>query len=864
MAKNLKLKIKNTQLAKAVKLTGLKSKLKKDAKEPAKKRTSTKKSPVEEVVEEKAPAQPIRRAKKRSDFAEKEEALVASDALEESGIEDSSGELVEVEATTASEQETETSAQATEELAVKEDADSQAFASSAEVESQQGEAPVAQEQKQQDSSEEEKASSETSTNPATETSSQKAETSQKETSQDSEASKKAPKPKAKGAAFANEEDSSSKGAKKGKVKEHKGFKTKQRTPLEAKPFDSRDRRGLRERRDDTPWRKRRSIKSKTKANEPVIQRPTKLSVRLPITLKDLASEMKLKASQLISKLFMQGQVLTLNDYLDDETAVQLLGHEFECEISIDTTEKERIQITDKSIREEIKEMDQKLLEARPPVIAFMGHVDHGKTSIIDRIRSSNRACGEAGAITQHIGAFRYFGDHGSVTILDTPGHEAFSAMRARGADVTDIVILVVAGDEGIRQQTLEAIQHARAADVPIVVALNKCDKPGFNAENVYRQLADNDLLPEAWGGSIITVNCSAQTGEGIPELLEMVMLQAEVMELNANPSCRARGSILESEMHKGLGCVATVLVQNGTLKKGDALVLGNLSGRVKTLRNDRDVEIDEAPPSTPVNITGLSGLPEAGEEFIVVSSEKEAKEIASARQEETQDSALKLQKRGVSIESLLQQAKASEKKVLNIILRADMQGSLEALKTALSRISSDKVEPNIIFSGAGEVSESDVHLAAASKAVIVGFHTQIESHAEALIKDMKIHVHLHDIIYHAVDNVKAMMSGMLDKLIEERDVGAAEVRATFKVSHLGVIAGCFVSEGLIKRNHRIRVLRADQEVWKGGIQSLKREKDDVREVAKGLECGILLDGFNGVQEGDVLQAFEVVEIAQEL
>lgn len=673
-----------------------------------------------------------------------------------------------------------------------------------------------------------------------------------------------PKTKTRGdeISLAGEEDETKKGAKAAKFKEFRDIKPARR-PDSQKSFDARDKHGLRESEDEArTWRKKRSVKPRY-VPEDVTIRPTSLKVRIPLSIKDLAAEMKLKSSQLIQKLFLQGVVATLNDLLEDETTIQLLGQEFGCEISIDTDEEDRLRITGKSIKEEINSVEPTELRIRPPVVAFMGHVDHGKTSLIDAIRKSNRAAGEAGAITQHIGAFRCSTPVGDIAILDTPGHEAFSSMRARGADVTDIVVLVIAGDEGIRQQTIEAIQHAKQANVTIVVALNKCDKPNFNAENVYRQLADQDLLPESWGGQIITVNCSAVTGAGVQQLLEMLALQAEVLELKANPSSRARGTVLESEMHKGLGAVATVLVQNGTLRVNDALVFGDLWCRVKTMRDEYSRELSEAGPSTPVEITGLSGLPEAGQEFIVVKSEREAREIAEARRQGTKQFALQ-QKKKISMENLLQQAAEVSKKVLNIVLRADMQGSLEALTTALGKIKSNKAELNIIFAGVGEVTESDVQLAAASKAVIIGFHTAIESHADTLVKQYGVQVKLHDIIYHAIDDVKALMVVLLDKIALETDKGKAEVKALFKSSQLGIIAGCLVTEGSISRNHQIRVKRNNEVIWKGPVGSLKRVKEDVREVQKGLECGILLNGFSDLKEGDVLESYEITYITQEL
>lgn len=670
------------------------------------------------------------------------------------------------------------------------------------------------------------------------------------------------KARTEGETVSQREDDHKKGGPKAPVKEFRDLKPLKKQETGGR-FDTRDRQGLRDTEDEQRWRKKRYGKQSKQEEIPVV-RPTHLKIRTPISIKDLASEMKLKSSQLISKLFMQGIIITLNDLLDDETTILLLGQEFGCEITIDTSEEQRIRITDKTVKEEIQNTDQDRLIIRPPVVAFMGHVDHGKTSLIDAIRKSNRVAGEAGAITQHIGAFRCHTAVGDIAILDTPGHEAFSAMRARGADVTDIVVLVVAGDEGIRQQTIEAIQHAKAAKVTIVVALNKSDKPGFNPETIYRQLSENELLPEVWGGQTLTVNCSAVTGEGINTLLETLALQAEIMELRCNPTMRARGTVLESEMHKGLGSVATVLVQNGTLRPGDALVFENMWGRVKTMRDDLGRDIAEAPPSTPVLITGLSGLPDAGEEFIVVKNEREAREIADERRMLGIRQTSGQPKKKLTIENLLQEATPTTKKILNIVLRADVQGSLEALKVALEKIKSDKAEVNIVSFGVGEVSESDIQLAATSKGVVIGFHTKIESHAEQLIKQLGVTVKLHDIIYHAVDDVKLLMTALLDKIAQENERGKAFVQALFKSSQAGIIAGCMVTEGAIQRNHHIRIMREGVEVAKTTVLSLRRGKEDAREVTKGMECGIVLNKFTDVKEGDVLEAYDITYITQEL
>ncbi|CAM0117056.1 translation initiation factor IF-2 [Rhabdochlamydiaceae symbiont of Dictyostelium giganteum] len=628
-------------------------------------------------------------------------------------------------------------------------------------------------------------------------------------------------------------------------------------------FDSRDRQGLRDENDEG-WRRRkgRSFKSRYLDAEEVI-RPKHLSIRLPISIKDLASEMKLKASQLLSNLFMKGVVLTLNDYLDDETTIQLLGSDFECDITIDTSEEKRLQITDQTIKQEIAQTPDEELIYRSPVVTFMGHVDHGKTSLIDAIRKTNVVAHEAGAITQHIGAFKCHTSQGDLTILDTPGHEAFSAMRSRGTEVTDIVVLVIAGDEGIKTQTVEAIEQAQLANVPIVVAINKCDKPSFDPETIYRQLAEKNLLPEAWGGQTITINCSAVTGEGIITLLEMLALQAEILELKANPNTRARGSVIESEMHKGLGSVTTVLVQNGTLHIGDAIVFADHWGRVKTMHNEHDQLIESAPPSTPVKITGLSGLPEAGSDFIVVKNEKEAREVSEKRAIQKKHTALQAKRGG--LENLLsQQIQKQEKKVLPLMLRADVQGSLEALKHSLMKIVSSKVEVNIVSAAVGEISESDIQLASAMKCTILGFHTPIESHAEPLIKALGVQVKLHDIIYHAVDDVKELMIGLLDKVAQENAIGQAVIKAVFKSSQIGNIAGSQVSEGTIKRGCQVKLMRNQQMIWQGTLASLKKVKEDVKEMSKGHECGILLQGFNDFKEGDILEAYEITYFTPDL
>ncbi|EPP35648.1 translation initiation factor IF-2 [Chlamydia ibidis] len=623
-------------------------------------------------------------------------------------------------------------------------------------------------------------------------------------------------------------------------------------------FTGRDRYGLNDGNEDEKWRKKRVQKVKKHYDEHTIQRPTHIKVPLPITVKDLAAEMKLKASELIQKMFIHGMTYVVNDILDNETIVQFIGLEFGCTIDIDSSEQDKLCIESNTVKEEIQATDPDKLVTRSPIVAFMGHVDHGKTTLIDALRKSNTAATEAGAITQHMGAFCCSTPVGDITILDTPGHEAFSAMRARGAEVCDIVVLVVAGDEGIKEQTIEAVEHARSANITIVVAINKSDKPNFNVETIYRQLSEINLLPEAWGGTTVTINTSAKTGEGLPELLEMLALQAEVLELKADPSARARGLVIESELHKGLGAVATILVQNGTLHLGEALVFNDCYGKVKTMHNEHNQLMQEAAPSTPVLITGLSSIPKAGDSFVVVKNEKTAKEIIEARVAGQQRFAL-LQKKRPNFDAMLQ-----NKKTLKLIIKADVQGSIEALASSILNIVSTKVSAEVLSSGVGEISESDIRLAAASKAVVIGFHTGIESHAESLIKNLGVKVELFNIIYHAVDAIKEMMTSLLDPIAEERNLGSAEIKETFKSSQLGVIYGCLVIEGSMTRNQKVRVIRNKEVVWKGNLSSLKRIKEDVREVKKGLECGILLEGYHQGQVGDILQCYEVIYHPQKL
>ena len=641
-------------------------------------------------------------------------------------------------------------------------------------------------------------------------------------------------------------------------KKKKGMDSYKRQAF-SRVFDSRDAISSEE-----SWKRRRNKKNKTFVPSEDIVRPKSISVKIPISVKELASELKIKASEVIQKLFLAGFPITINDILEDITTIELIGNEFDCEIKIDTALADRLQITDRTLKEEIKDTGEEKLEKRPPIVTVMGHVDHGKTSIIDAFRNSNLAAAEAGAITQHIGAFVCHTDHGSFSVIDTPGHEAFTAIRARGATVTDIIVLVIAGDEGIKTQTDEAIDKAKAAGVPILVAINKVDKPGFNAENIYRQLADRDLLPEAWGGSVITVNCSAKTREGISTLAEMIALQTEILELRSNPNARARGTVLESELHKGLGVTATLLVLNGTLKVGDAVVFEHEWGKTKTMQNEFGQIVHSAPPSTPVKVTGLSGVPPAGNEFIVVASEKEAREIVAKRMSAHRQMKLNQAKNRVALSILEQRVEDMKKKTINIMVKADVGGSLEALKDSLLKIPTDKVIINIVSAEVGQISESDIDLAYASKSIILGFHTKVEPHAEGMIKQKKVKIILKDIIYHMIDEVKVEMQKLLDKVRHEDHVATAKVLTVFRSSRHGNIAGSIITEGLFKRSYMAKLKRDGKIIFEGPIHSLKRMQDDVKEVKKDTECGILLNGFNDFKENDEILGYEITYLEQQL
>ena len=504
-------------------------------------------------------------------------------------------------------------------------------------------------------------------------------------------------------------------------------------------------------------------------------------------------------------------------------------------------------------------MLRRILKERPPVVTIMGHVDHGKTTLLDTIRHTNVTAAEAGGITQHIGAYQVEASGKKITFLDTPGHAAFTTMRARGAQVTDITVLVVAADDGVMPQTIEAINHAKAADVPIIVAVNKIDKPEANPDRVKQQLTEHGLVPEEWGGETIYVPVSALKGEGIDELLEMILLVAEVQELKANPDKRARGVVIEAELDKNRGPVATVLVQNGTLRVGDALVAGNYFGKVRAMINDRGRRVKEATPSTPVEILGLSDVPNAGDPFMVFEDEKQAREIADIRAERQRQKELKVQTR-ITLDDLYKQIQEGDVKELNIIIKADVQGSAEALRGGLEKIDVEGVKVKIIHSGVGAITESDIILASASNAIVIGFNVRPEPNARAMAEQEKVDLRLHRVIYDVIEEIESAMKGMLDPEYEEKVVGTAEVRQTFKVSKVGTIAGCYVTNGKVVRDGKARLIRDGVVIHEGEVDTLRRFKDDVREVAQGYECGMTLKNFNDIKEGDIIEIYVVEEV----
>ena len=573
-----------------------------------------------------------------------------------------------------------------------------------------------------------------------------------------------------------------------------------------------------------------------------------------ISVKDFAAKLKMQPAALIKKMFLAGQILTVNDTLDFETAESIC-----LDMDILVEHEVEIDYIEELLKEE--EEDPTLLEKRAPVVCVMGHVDHGKTSLLDAIRKTNVIAKEAGGITQHIGAYMVQLPSGDkITFLDTPGHEAFTAMRLRGAMATDVAILVVAADDGVMPQTVEAINHAKAAGIHVIVAVNKIDKPGANVDRVKQELSEYDLVPEDWGGNTIFVPISAKTGEGIQDLLEMVILDTEILELKANPNRKARGLVIEAKIDKGRGSVATLLVQKGTLKVGDHIAMGEAYGKVRAMLNDRRERVTSAGPSMPVEITGMNGVPNAGEVFVAYDNDKDAKAFAQVFVEENKKKLLAGTKKKTNLDDLFDQMKAGELKELEVIIKADVQGSVEAIKESLEKLSNDEVVVKVIHSGVGNVNESDAILASASNAIIIAFNVQADAVARDTIEHEKVDMRRYSVIYNAIDDVEAAMKGMLEPIYEEVITGHIEVRQTFKASGVGVIAGSYVTDGTVSRDAKVRLTRDGEQLFEGPIASLKRFQDDVKEVRSGYECGIVLDGFSDIKEGDLMEAYIMKEV----
>ena len=572
-----------------------------------------------------------------------------------------------------------------------------------------------------------------------------------------------------------------------------------------------------------------------------------------LTIRELAEAMKMQPSAIVKKLFMEGQMVTVNHEIDFEQAEEIaLGFDIIAE------KEEKVDVIEELLKEE--EEDESTMVSRPPVVCVMGHVDHGKTSLLDAIRKTNVTRGEAGGITQHIGAYVVDINGQKITFLDTPGHEAFTAMRMRGANSTDIAVLVVAADDGVMPQTVEAISHAKAAGVEIIVAINKIDKPSANIERVKQELSEYELIPEDWGGTTPFVPVSAKTGEGIDDLLEMILLTAEVSELKANPNRAARGLVIEAQLDKGKGPVATILVQKGTLHVGDFIAAGACNGKVRAMMDDKGRRVKQAGPSTPVEILGLGDVPNAGEVLMSFENDKEAKNFAAAFVSENKNRLLEETKGKLSLDNLFDQIQASDLKELPIIVKADVQGSVEAVKQSLVKLSNDEVVVRVIHGGVSAVNESDVSLAATSNAIIIGFNVRPDTTAKQLAEQEGVDLRLYRVIYQAIEDVEAAMKGMLDPVFEEKVIGHAEVRQLFKASGIGTIAGSYVLDGTFQRGCKVRITRDEEQIYEGELASLKRFKDDVKEVRAGYECGLVFQDFNDVKEEDKVEAYIMVEV----
>ncbi|EHC6036233.1 TPA: translation initiation factor IF-2 [Listeria monocytogenes] len=611
--------------------------------------------------------------------------------------------------------------------------------------------------------------------------------------------------------------------------------------------------------------KGRNTKKKGKLNHSTVpptppkpkELPEKIVFSESLTVAELAKKLFREPSELIKKLFMLGVVATINQSLDKD-AIELIcddyGVQVEEEIKVDVTD------LDVYFENELNEaVDESKLVERPPVVTIMGHVDHGKTTLLDSLRNTKVTLGEAGGITQHIGAYQLEIHDKKITFLDTPGHAAFTAMRARGAQITDITILVVAADDGVMPQTIEAINHAKAAGMPIIVAVNKIDKPQANPDRVMQELTEYELVPEAWGGDTIFAPISAKFGEGLENLLDMILLVSEVEELKANPDRRAIGSVIEAELDKGRGPVATLLVQDGTLNIGDPIVVGNTFGRVRAMVNDLGRRVKKVGPSTPVEITGLNDVPQAGDRFVVFEDEKTARNIGETRASRALVAQRSATNR-VSLDNLFEHMKAGEMKEVNVIIKADVQGSVEALAASLRKIDVEGVNVKIIHTAVGAINESDITLAAASNAIVIGFNVRPTAQAREAAENESVDIRLHRVIYKAIDEIEAAMKGMLDPEFQEKIIGQAQVRQTINVSKVGTIAGCYVTDGKITRDSGVRIIRDGIVVFEGEIATLKRFKDDAKEVAKGYECGITVQNFNDIKEDDVIEAYVMEEI----
>ncbi|MCX2825311.1 translation initiation factor IF-2 [Bacillus pseudomycoides] len=584
-----------------------------------------------------------------------------------------------------------------------------------------------------------------------------------------------------------------------------------------------------------------------------VETPDKVTFTGSLTVSELAKKLGKEPSELIKKLFMLGIMATINQDLDKDT-IELIASDYGIEVE------EEVIVSETEFETFMDEQDdEENLKERPAVVTIMGHVDHGKTTLLDSIRNSKVTAGEAGGITQHIGAYQVEVNDKKITFLDTPGHAAFTTMRARGAQVTDITILVVAADDGVMPQTVEAINHAKAAGVPIIVAVNKMDKPSANPDRVMQELTEYELVPEAWGGDTIFVPISAIQGEGIDNLLEMILLVSEVEEYKANPNRYAAGTVIEAQLDKGKGTIATLLVQNGTLRVGDPIVVGTSFGRVRAMVNDIGRRVKVAGPSTPVEITGLNEVPQAGDRFMAFADEKKARQIGESRAQQAL-LAQRGEKSKLSLEDLFQQIQEGEMKEINLIVKADVQGSVEAMAASLRKIDVEGVKIKIIHTGVGAITESDIILASASNAIVIGFNVRPDVNAKRTAELENVDIRLHRIIYKVIEEIEAAMQGMLDPEFEEKVIGQAEVRQTFKVTKVGTIAGCYVTDGKITRDSGVRIIRDGVVIFEGQLDTLKRFKDDVKEVAQNYECGITIERYNDLKEGDIIEAYIMEEV----